>query len=330
MMGYSVPRKRNNPDDAWLSGTRVYRARSGAYQWHPPEGGSITIAGKNATKAEVLTALEQAQTATRVNSIKYLSDLYFAGDQFKSLSEVTRKDYQEYAIKLPLQYFKPTDCTKLQAQHIRIYMDARGKTSKHRANRELAVLSNVFLYAYERGLMPRNPCAGVKPFKEGRRKHYATDADYQAVFKGASLVVQVAMEIAYCTGWRQADVLALQWSQIKQDGIHYVESKTGTVAIKDVSQRLQAALDAAKRLHGVSGIGYVVRTRKGDRYTRDGFNTLWSRSQAALPKERRFTFHDIRRKAITDYAGRKADFSLHGSDRMAESYNVAPKKSPSL
>jgi integrase len=325
-----MPRKRASPDDAWLAGTRVYRAPSGSYAYHPPEGGSITIARKSATRAEVFAALEAAKTAVRINSLDFLATKYFQSENFTRLSAATRNDYQKFAIKLPMEYFGPTDCTKLRPHHIQVYMDLRGDTSKVRANRELALLSSIFAFAYARGLMPANPCEGVQKFKESRRKHYAEDADYKVVFDAAPPVVQVAMEIAYCTGWRQADVLALQWSQIKKDGIHYTESKTGKEAVKLLSARLQRALDQAKTLHGVAGIGCVVRNRSGRRYTRDGFNTIWSRAMAVLPKERRFTFHDMRRKAVTDYEGRKADFSLHSSDRMAESYSVKPQTSPSL
>lgn len=49
---------------------------------------------------------------------------------------------------------------------------------------------------------------------------------------------------------------------------------------------------------------------------------------AKIPEAQRFTFHDLRRRGITDAGGDKK-FSGHRSDAQAARYNVKPIRSPS-
>jgi integrase len=226
-----------------------------------------------------------------------------------------------------LDVFRVTNCHNLKQQHIRVYMDKRGKASKHRANRELAWLSNVFSHAFERGMMPHNPCKGVKKFAEDARGMYVTDEMYLAMYEAAPLIVRIAMEVAYCTGIRPTDVLTLQWTQVKPDGIHLTTSKTKQRIIKDITPRLRAALDLAKTVEASSF--YVVPTRKGTPYDLGSFRSAWRRAQADIPEDMRFQFRDLRSKAITDFEGEKRQFSAHKTEAMVERYNRKPDKSPS-
>jgi hypothetical protein len=50
--------------------------------------------------------------------------------------------------------------------------------------------------------------------------------------------------------------------------------------------------------------GYVIRTRRGTRYTGEGFRALWQRTMRKAMKrgllETRYTFHDLRAKSVSD------------------------------
>lgn len=303
---------------------RVYRNKAGSYMYHPPEGGAMKIAGKNASLAEVEARYKDAVQLCRANSLKSLIELYKETDPYKRLSAVTKKDYEQCEL-VPLKAFAKTDMTKVKPPHMRKYMDERGKASKFRANRELAFLSNVCACAYERGLLTMNPCKGVKKFKEPARKHYVEDDDYYAMLNKSPLVIQVAMEIGYCTGLRITDIRKLKWADVKE-GLEVTLSKTKVAMVKEITPRLQAALDAAKTLPGVSSM-YVLHNRRGQMYTQSGFNALWTRHSAGM--ENRFQFRDIRKKAITDFEGETKQFSGHKTDQMAARYKVKPIQSPS-
>jgi hypothetical protein len=89
------------------------------------------------------------------------------------------------------------------------YRDAR--SAKVRANREIATLYHVFNIAREWGLTTKeNPCQGVRKNKETPRDYYANDVVWDAVYKKAAQELKDAMDLAYLTGQRPADVLVMR------------------------------------------------------------------------------------------------------------------------
>jgi integrase len=85
-------------------------------------------------------------------------------------------------------------------------------------------------------------------------------------------------------------------------------------------------LDLAKTLRTPENVRplWVVHTRAGQRYTRDGFQSVWQRVKAG------FRFHDLRRAGATDIEDAdRQKFTGHASPQMAERYNAKPIKSPS-
>lgn len=316
-------RKRKNPLDTVLP-KRVYRGRS-AWEWKSPGGKTIRLCRLDAPLATVLARHQEADGLHPAeNTVAWLAKQYFEGADFERKSDVTKADYRQASIK-PLAVFGRMQPDSVTPPHIRQYMDKRGAQSTYRANRELSLMHVIFAHGYERGHVRANPCIGVKPFPERRRRHYVDQETYLAVRDRAPAPLRVAMELAYCTGLRQADVLSLQWHQVKADGIHVQQQKTGKAVIKAITPRVQAALDLARTLPCTKGITslYVVHTQAGRRYTRDGFKSLWHRLAAG------FTFHDLRRAGTSDFEGERKLFTGHATERMAESYAVLPIKSPS-
>lgn len=171
------------------------------------------------------------------------------------------------------------------------------------ANREIAVLSTVYRKGMRVGLVDTNPCDGVERNPEKPRDRYVTDAEFLAVKALADDWMQAVMDLAYLTGMRQGDLLALERRQVDSEGIHLRQAKTGqrqiierTPALDDVLQRLQ-------RARPVAGMRLLC-TKRGQPYSESGFKALWQRlARSALDQgvlEERFTFHDIRAKSATD------------------------------
>jgi hypothetical protein len=78
-----------------------------------------------------------------------------------------------------------------------------------RANHEIALLSHVFNMAREWGYTAKeNPCRGVKKLKEHPRDFYADDVVWNVVYSEACQELKDAMDVAYLTGQRPADVLS--------------------------------------------------------------------------------------------------------------------------
>jgi integrase len=54
-----------------------------------------------------------------------------------------------------------------------------------------------------------------------------TDAEYAAVYALASERMQIAMELALDTGQRRGDLLNLTRAQLTDEGIEFLQGKTG-------------------------------------------------------------------------------------------------------
>lgn len=202
-------------------------------------------------------------------------------------------------LRSALGHMRPAD---VRPKHIYAYLDAR--VARVRANREKALLSSVFSYAIRWGLVESNPCRDVKGNTERPRRRYVTDADFAAVLAQAPAPVRCAMVLAALTGLRQGDVLALRWSAVSAEGITVEQRKTGRRLLFQWTPDLRAAVSACEALHGDLGRGpgrtLVVGERSRERYTSEGFKSVWQRTMnraMAAGLTERFTFHDIRAKA---------------------------------
>lgn len=326
-----APRKRSGPDK-WMP-PRVYRGKS-AFEWHPREGGAVRLCDLDAKESEVWAAYEKATADTKRRfDLDALARMYFDAPEFTRLKPNTRDDYLR-SWKILKDVFGQSLPGTIQPADVRRYMDLRGKASTVRANRERSLLSNVMAWGYERGLVKSNPCVGVRTFSEPRRERYITDHEYQAVLAVASPNIQAAMEIAYRCAARQQDVLALLRQQLLPEGVYIKQGKTGKQQIKAWTQELRAAVDLAIQQPSKIATTWVIHNRDGQRYTRGGFSAMWKRLIIKAVADgiisEPFTFHDLKRKGISDFEGDKQQFSGHATPAMAARYNVKPEVVPTI
>lgn len=319
----------------WLP-PRVYKGKS-AFEFHPRSGGALRLGPLTATQSAVWAAYEHLMAEQNGDTIKRLVYEFFESADFQDLSCTTQKDYRKYSIPV-LKVFGGMDPAKVEPQHIRKYMDKRGKNSKVQANREKAFFSRVFRWAFERGKVKSNPCQGVRQFKEKARTRYITDLEFQAVMDAARPAVKVTMELSYLCAARKGDVLTMRWSQVGDEGITIQQSKTAKIQIKAWSPRLLAAIEQAKELAGpVVKSSYVICKPNGAPYTDNGFNAAWreavltARAQTGWPMD--FTFHDIKAKAISDVAGSSRDkqrISGHKTEAQVAAYDRSIEVVPAV
>ena len=140
----------------------------------------------------------------------------------------TQKD-NEREMAFLRRVFDSAPVNAVTPAHIAQYRDRRGAKAPVRANRELALLSHVFNKAREWGLRTGdNPCKGVQKLKEQPRDYYATDAVYSAVYAAAGQTMQDAMDLAYLTGQRPADVTKMTWQDVQDGALMVKQNKTKT------------------------------------------------------------------------------------------------------
>ena len=210
-------------------------------------------------------------------------------------------------------------------QHVYKYLDERGKQATVRANREITLLAHMFRKAERWGDIKHsdNPCVRIEKHKEKPRERYVSDAEYLAFQKHAGPFIAAYMDVKYLTASRQADVLKLRLSDLKEDGIHVVAGKTGKKSIIQWNDDLRAAIEASRRLpRSVRGM-YVFCNRLGQPYTGGGFRSMWQRRmKSALENgilKERFTEQDLRAKTASDIDREHAiDLLAHSDGKLTD------------
>ncbi|MGH8200717.1 MAG: tyrosine-type recombinase/integrase [Steroidobacteraceae bacterium] len=200
----------------------------------------------------------------------------------------------------------------------------------------MAVLSAVYSKAVGRWYCAQtNPCAHVERNPSSRRTRYITDEEYLAFYQMLPERIRLGMDLAFVTGQRQGDILAMKWDQVSEEGIRLQQGKTGKKLLIGLSPTLQAILDRCKALLPHLPREYVLRTRKGKGYTGEGFRACWQRTMRKAIKgytrggekfppvlTERFSYHDLRAKCVSDSVSLDAAFERAGHTTMAMTRSV--------
>ena len=199
------------------------------------------------------------------------------------------------------------------------YRDAR--TAKVRANREIALLSHVFTIAREWGLTEKaNPCAGVRRNKETPRDFYADSQIWDAVYMHAAQELKDAMQLAYLTGQRPADVLKISIHDLTDDFLLVGQGKTQkrlriSLRYEGMETKLSALIDDLMERRMLSGIrnSRLITNSGGLRMSSQMLRNRWDEARLKAAKQavaddnhelaasiRQFQFRDIRPKAASE------------------------------
>ncbi|EWG15331.1 phage integrase [Xylella fastidiosa] len=111
-------------------------------------------------------------------------------------------------------------------QQLAQYRDKRARTAPVLANRELSVFSSVWTMAREWGYTNKeNQVKGIRKIKEKPRDFYADAAVWNAVYAKACEELKDAMDLAYLTGQRPADVLKMRFTDIRDGSLEVQQNK---------------------------------------------------------------------------------------------------------
>jgi integrase len=197
-------------------------------------------------------------------------------------------------------------------------------------NREITLFTGIWNFARENGFTKlSNPAEGVERFTEiGRGGIYTEDEVMDAVYKAGDQALKNALDLAYLTSQRRADVLAMTESMIRpakyrhEDGstsevktIPIKQEKTGNKIRMIIDGELKALIEriqSEKKAHKVISLALLV-TESGERMTMHMLRGRFEKArklaaEAAdesgdndLAKEiRTFQYRDLRAKAGTD------------------------------
>ena len=216
----------------------------------------------------------------------------------------------------------------VRPRDIYAYLDKRPLVA---GNREKALLSHLFNCAIEWGAAEDNPCRQVRRNRQNQerpRTRYVEDWEYRLVWKLAAPILRCAMDLSYITGMRQGDLLRIRLRDLTEEGIFVQEGKTGKRTIYEWTPELRVLVEQLRKLREIGSL-YLICTRAGQRYTSDGFRSLWQRLMRKALEEglqERFTFHDLRAKTGSD-ADKPVELLGHDDARTTNRvYRRKPRK----
>jgi integrase len=235
-------------------------------------------------------------------------------DIIPTKARATQKDNARELLKL-YQFFDnpPAPLEQIKPIHIRQYLDWRGTAAATRAKREKALFSHIWNMAREWGYtdLP-NPCTGIKGHSTPGRKVYIEQEVYQAVWDAADPPLRDALDLAYLTGQREADLLKMRETDLRDGNLELTQNKTGAklrIAITGQLAGLIQRIQARKAQNTIRPFALLV-IEDGQPMTynmlRGRFDKARAKAAASNPHIAEavagFQFRDLRAKAATDKA----------------------------
>jgi len=200
-------------------------------------------------------------------------------------------------------------------QIIAQYRDKR--SGKVRANREISLLSHIYNMAREWGITEKeNPAAGVRKNKERPRDFYAGPEIWNAVYECASGELRDAMDLAYLTGQRPADVLSMRATDCDEKYLQVAQHKT--------SKKLRIVLKYENQVNQLGLLVDKLISQRKERGIRNPFLITTQDGRAVTASMLRLRFDDARKNAIHNALNRQ-DSILAEQIRQFQFRDIRPK-----
>ncbi len=200
-------------------------------------------------------------------------------------------------------------------QIIAQYRDQR--SAKVRANREISLLSHIYNIAREWGVTEKeNPAAGVRKNKETPRDYYAGREVWTAVYDKAVSELRAAMDLAYLTGQRPSDVLAMREADIQGGFLLVSQGKT--------SKKLRIRLESGGEVNALGELIDRLKRQRQERHVRGPYLITTEDGRRLTGPMLRIRFDDARLKAIAT-AQENLDDQLAAAIRQFQFRDIRPK-----
>ncbi len=285
-------------------------------------GGARCIKGMQSLYQELGTANGSRAIPSMTTCInRYIEDI------LPRKSPRTQQDQTKEIERIRL-VFGHMDAAQITPPMIAKYHDLRGKTAPIRANRELALLKDLFKRAVVWGVVIIDPTEKVQKFKETPRDRYVTDTEFGVMYNLASERLQVLMSLAVLTGQRPADLISIEIGQLEDDGIYFRQQKTKRRLLVEYSPNLRATISRAMALRKTVVSPRLFCDDRGHSITWNAVSLEWRKLMTEAIKSGdltdRYTFYDLRAKARTDGID-KYLLGHKNPDAMARVYDRKPQ-----
>lgn len=244
-------------------------------------------------------------------------------EELPSRKPLTQTDYlTSLALLRPI--FGEMFPEDVEPKHIYSFM--RMRNAPVRANRDVAVLSNIMNQAVKMGLINTNPCKQVRRNVENPRTREVLDSEIVAFLPHCPPWLQAYVRLKLLTGLRQGDMLNIRLDQLRDDGLFVQTGKREKRLLFNWTDTLHAAVDTIRALrHRVTSLYLINSERDGTKLSASGFKSAWARAMAkaiaAGSLTETFAENDLRSKVATEARdlGQNATAMLgHSSDAVTK------------
>lgn len=182
-----------------------------------------------------------------------------AGGGRKKITKSTLRQYGFFSLHLS-RVFGDQPATALTQADVARYLELCPRTN---ARGEIAFLSGAYQHWMALGRVVFNPCLGARCDRpRSHRTRILSAKELNAVLDHAPPRLELAIELAYCTGLRISDLVKLRWDNFGE-GESIETGKTGARLRFVLDDGLRDLLARAKRLQGSVASLYVLSMRSG-------------------------------------------------------------------
>jgi integrase len=220
-----------------------------------------------------ITEIAKVTALAKPGTLGMLFAQYKTHRSFTDLAPHTQRDYAR-----AIEYLRPIADTPLSRFDPPLLVGIRDKAAERGrrfGNYVKAVLSLVFAWGVERGLLASNPAKGVKNIRRARGMPDAnrpwTDAERHVVLDEAPAQMRPALALMMFTGLGPGDVLKLPRTFYKDGAIATRRSKTGEPVYWPAPTSLRAVLEAAPKHDAIT----LCANAAGKPWTESGFRASW-------------------------------------------------------
>ncbi len=284
----------------------------GAFYFVPKVGKKVNL-GRDYGDA-LRRYADLVQPVTGRHTIGAVMDAYVR-EKLPKKKPRTQNDYTDAIARLRPVFgdMWPED---LEPKHVYRYLRERGAAI--RANREIAVLSNVMQQAIEMGIVNANPCKEVRRNEESPRIRDVSDSEVAGFMAHTPPWLDAYIAIKSLTGLRQGDMLRLTVFADRDDGLFVETGKRGKRLLFGVTISLRAALDEAKSQRRLPSEARLFPI------TSQGFKSAWARAMARYAERggERFAENDLRAKV----AGQAIDKGMDAASMLGHSSDAVTRR----
>ena len=250
--------------------------------------------------AAAFSEAHATRLAAPAGVLQTVIDAYLASPKFSDLAPRTCRDYRKHVRKIEAEYSDfPIEALNDRATRGEFlnWRDRLAKASRRQADYTYSVLALILAWAFDRGMVPGNPCERPgRVYRSERINSIWTAEDEAAFLETAPAHIGLAFMLALWTGQRQGDLLRLPWSAYDGQTIRLRQGKTKAHVVIPVGAPLKVTLDATPKLAVT-----ILSTKRQTSWTEGGFRASW-RTACKAAGVAGLTFHDLRGTAVTRLA----------------------------